>query len=157
MRIFFKYKKSKIALYLFLILNQLIFSANAITFVKGDSINQKNNMKKNNNNIYISNLNKTNNSEQDLINKEAEELASQMTRSDKFSKFWGKLILIFISYTNEDKDKGIDLYKRFIKENRFSGQDLRNEVLSYPWVTYDDWYRMKLVRVLKQIEKDLNE
>ena len=31
--------------------------------------------------------------------KEAKELASQMTRSDKFSKFWGKLILIFISYT----------------------------------------------------------
>ena len=94
----------------------------------------------------------------DLRNyKEAKELANQMTRTDKFSKFWGKLILIFISYTKEDKDKGIDLYKKFINENSFSGQDLENEVLSYPWVTYDDWYKMNLVRVLKKIEKDLNE
>ena len=31
------------------------------------------------------------------------------------------------------------------------------QVLSYPWVTYDDWYKMNLVRVLKEIEKDLNE
>ncbi len=92
MRNFFKYKKSKIAVYLFLIFNQLIFSANALTFVKGDSINQKNNtnQKKNNNNIYISNLNKTNNSEQDLINKEAENLEKFIEEtfgSNDFDKF----------------------------------------------------------------------
>ncbi len=91
MRNFFKYKKSKIAIYLFLILNQLIFSANALTFVKGDSINQKRNTnEKKNNNIFISNLNKTNNSEQDLINKEAEELekfVEETFGSNEFDKF----------------------------------------------------------------------
>ena len=44
-----------------------------------------------------------------------------------------------------------------IKENNFSGKDLENEVLSYPWVTYDPWYRMNLVSALNRIDKEINE
>ena len=75
MRNLLKLKKSKIAIYLFLIFNQIVFSANAFNFGKLDLINQKRNIfqKKNNDEIYISSVNKTNDYEGSLI-KEAKEL-----------------------------------------------------------------------------------
>ena len=75
MRNLLKLKKNKIAIYLFLIFNQIVFSANAFNFGKLDLINQKRNIfqKKNNDEIYISSVNKTNDYEGSLI-KEAKEL-----------------------------------------------------------------------------------
>jgi type IV pilus assembly protein PilQ len=72
---FLKLKKSKTVLYLFLIFNQFISSANAFNFGKEYLINQNSNInrKKNNNEIYISSINKTNNFEQGLM-KEAKEI-----------------------------------------------------------------------------------
>ena len=75
MRNFVKLKKGKIALYLFLIFNQFIVSANALNFRKVDIINQNRNTtrKKNYDQIDIASVNKTNNLEQGIM-EEAKEL-----------------------------------------------------------------------------------
>ena len=91
----------------------------------------------------------------DLENyKEARELAGQMIKSDKFSKFWGELILIYISYTKGEKKNAEELYRKFTEKNKLYLEDIETQILSYPWVIYDDWYRTKLVRILKQIDKE---
>ena len=91
----------------------------------------------------------------DLENyKDARELADQMIKSDKFSKFWGELILIYISHTMGEKKNAEELYRKFTEENKLYLEDIETQILSYPWVIYDDWYRTKLVRILKQIDKE---
>ena len=75
MRNFLKFKKSKSVIYLFLIFNQFIISANAFTFRKVNLNNQNTKItrSKNNDEIYISSVNKSINNDQRLI-KEAEML-----------------------------------------------------------------------------------
>ena len=62
MRNYLRLKNSKIAIYLFLILNQFIFSADALSFSKVELINQKKNIpeKKNNDELDISSAKETN-------------------------------------------------------------------------------------------------
>ena len=91
MRNFVKLKKGKIALYLFLILNQFIVSANALNFRKVDIINQNRNItrKKNYDQIDLASVNKTNNLEQGIMEeaKELEKFVEETFGSNDFENF----------------------------------------------------------------------
>ena len=91
MRNFVKLKKGKIALYLFLIFNQFIVSANALNFRKVDIINQNRNItrKKNYDQIDLASVNKTNNLEQGIMEeaKELEKFVEETFGSNDFENF----------------------------------------------------------------------
>ena len=91
MRNFLKIKKSKIGIYLFLIFNQLIFSANALNLGKIDLINPKRNtnQKNNNNEFYLLSDNKMNNLEKDFVEeaKVLEKFVEETFGPDDFENF----------------------------------------------------------------------
>ncbi len=88
MRNILKIKKSKVAIYFFLICNQFIFSANALNFVNFDLTNSKRNsiQKKNNYETFIANGNITNNYEKGLM-QEAKELENFVEETFKSNNF----------------------------------------------------------------------
>ena len=91
MRNFLKIKKRKIGIYLFLIFNQLIFSANALNLGKIDLINPKRNtnQKNNNNEFYLLSDNKINNLEEDFVeeSKVLEKFVEETFGPDDFENF----------------------------------------------------------------------
>ena len=91
MRNFLKIKKSKIGIYLFLIFNQLIFSANALNLGKIDLINPKRNInqKNNNNEFYLLSDNKINNLKKDFVEeaKVLEKFVEETFGPDDFENF----------------------------------------------------------------------
>ncbi len=120
MRNFVKLKKGKIALYLFLIFNQFIVSANALNFRKVDIINQNRNTtrKKNYDQIDIASVNKTNNLEQGIMEeaKELEKFVEETFGSNDFENL--------IEQKNEIPNKSSN---KELTEGEFINKSLENK------------------------------
>ena len=79
-------------------------------------------------------------------------LARDMIASDKNSSYWGNLFLIYINYTNNNKDMALNIYKEFIRKNNLSIEKLVDEIANYPW-SWDVWYKTTLTDALKEVDK----
>ena len=118
MRNFLKFKKRKNVIYLFLIFNQFIFSANALNLEKEVSNNQNNKIsRQNNNEIDISNVNKNNNYKQGLI-KDAENLEKFV--EDTFGPN------DFENVIDQDNQIPLKPFKKKLKQNEIN-KDLKTQ------------------------------
>ena len=129
MRNFVKLKKGKIALYLFLILNQFIVSANALNFRKVDIINQNRNItkKKNYDQIDISSVNKTNNLEQGIMEeaKELEKFVEETFGSNDFENFIEQKNEIPNKSSNKELTEGEFINKSFVNKSNQEKKEIK--------------------------------
>ena len=118
MRNFLKFKKRKNVIYLFLIFNQFIFSANALNLEKEVLNNQNNKIsRQNNNEIDISNVNKNNNYKKGLI-KDAENLEKFV--EDTFGPN------DFENVIDQDNQIPLKPFKKKLKQNEIN-KDLKTQ------------------------------
>ena len=129
MRNFVKLKKGKIALYLFLIFNQFIVSANALNFRKVDIINQNRNItkKKNYDQIDISSVNKTNNLEQGIMEeaKELEKFVEETFGSNDFENFIEQKNEIPNKSSNKELTEGEFINKSFVNKSNQEKKEIK--------------------------------
>ena len=129
MRNFVKLKKGKIALYLFLIFNQFIVSANALNFRKVDIINQNRNItrKKNYDQIDLASVNKTNNLEQGIMEeaKELEKFVEETFGSNDFENFIEQKNEIPNKSSNKELTEGEFINKSFVNKSNQEKKEIK--------------------------------
>ena len=148
MRNFLKLKKSKIIIYLVLIFNQFIFSANALNIGKLDLINLKKNTihKKNNDEIDISSVNKTDDYEKSLIKqtKELEEFVEETFGPNDVENFI------------DQNDKFLnELTNTKLSEEEFNNQEVENQPIMEKKEDNDIRLKSKKQKTNKKNKKDI--